>query len=89
MSTIREKGIVMSEVARLRAQIEAEYAAAQQGLTGLAAGTARHTFLLARMERTWHLTEQLAGLVGIEEAAAILVEAMEGSDLPQPPGAPS
>jgi hypothetical protein len=73
-----------SEVARLRQQIEQEYEAAQRALHGLAAGMARHDFISARMERTWLLTEQLADLVGIEEAAAILVEAMEGETVQRP-----
>jgi hypothetical protein len=40
-----------SEVARLIQSIEAEYHAAQQGLIGLAQGTARHQFITARMEK--------------------------------------
>lgn len=39
-----------SEVARLLAQISAEYEAAQRGLTGLAYGTSQHEFITARME---------------------------------------
>jgi hypothetical protein len=31
------------------------------------------------MERTWHLTQELVGLVGIKQAAVVLVEAIEGS----------
>ena len=68
-----------SEVARLRARIEAEYQAAQRALHSLAAGTARHDFICARMERMGEAVGQLAAIVGIEEAAAILVDAMEGS----------
>ena len=67
-----------SEVARLRAQIAEEYEAAKRAIHGLAAGTARHQVITARMERTWQLAEELADIVGIEEAAAMLVEAMEG-----------
>jgi hypothetical protein len=77
-----------SEIKRLRAQIEAEYEAAQRALTGLAAGTARHEVIAARMGRAWELTEQLADLVGVEEAATILVEATEGKEAP-PNSAPS
>ncbi len=40
-----------SEVASLMQRIDLERAAAQQGLTGLAYGTARHDFITARMER--------------------------------------
>jgi hypothetical protein len=39
-----------SEVARLLKQIREEYAAAQQGLSGLAYGTSRHAFITAKME---------------------------------------
>jgi hypothetical protein len=67
-----------SEVARLRRQIQAEYEAGTQALSGLACGTARHQFITARMERTWQLTQELVGLVGIEQAAAVLVETMDG-----------
>ena len=72
-----------SEIARLRAQIEAEYEAARLGLTGLAEGTARHQIISARMERIGSYVDDLTALVGIEKAAAILVEAMESQ--PQPP----
>jgi hypothetical protein len=40
-----------SEVASLMQRIDLEREAAQQGLTGLAYGTARHDFIIARMER--------------------------------------
>ncbi len=53
-----------SEVARLLAQINAEYEAAQRGLSGLACGTSRHDFITARMERMGQLHNQLQSLVG-------------------------
>jgi hypothetical protein len=40
-----------SEVASLMQRIDLEREAAQQGLTGLAYGTARQDFIIARMER--------------------------------------
>ncbi len=40
-----------SEIASLMQRIDLEREAAQQGLTGLAYGTARHDFITARMER--------------------------------------
>jgi hypothetical protein len=40
-----------SKVASLMQRIDLEREAAQQGLTGLAYGTARHDFIIARMER--------------------------------------
>lgn len=53
-----------SEVARLLAQINAEYEAAEQGLTGLAAGTAQHAFMTARTEHICKLHKELRTLVG-------------------------
>ena len=52
-----------SEVARVLAQIEAEYDAAQRGLTGLAE-CARHAAITARMENIGRLHEHLHTLVG-------------------------
>ncbi len=69
-----------SEVARLRAQIEAEYAAAQRGLTGYAI-TARHAFITARLERIGSCHETLIGLVGEQEATRVMAEALEGDPL--------
>ena len=53
-----------SEVARLLAQIDAEYEAAERGLTGLALGTARHDFITARLEQISHTCTRLQALVG-------------------------
>jgi hypothetical protein len=61
-----------SEVARIREQIQAEYQAAQQGLSGLASGTARHDFITARTEHIGALHEKLAEIVGPDEAIAII-----------------
>ncbi|MBV9227842.1 MAG: hypothetical protein JOZ18_00920 [Chloroflexi bacterium] len=69
-----------SEVARLRAQIEAEYEAAHAALHGLASGCARHEVITARMERMSEYVSKLAALVGIEQAAALLAETLEGND---------
>ena len=69
-----------SEVARLRAQIAAEYEAASRGLCGLASGTARHAVINARMERMSECVSKLAALVGVEQAAAMLAETLEGND---------
>lgn len=63
-----------SEVARLRQRIEEEYEAAWQGLYGLREGTAKHEFITARMEQMGSYHNDLAGLVGAEEAASILCE---------------
>ena len=60
-----------SEVARLLAQISAEYEAAQNGLHGLAQGRARHSFITARMENMGKLQVELEKLVGDEAIGMI------------------
>lgn len=67
-----------SEVRRLLAQIDAEYAAAKRGLNGLAQGVSQHAFITARMERVSELHSELSGVVGSrEEAMRLLVEHQE------------
>ena len=63
-----------SEVARLLQQIETEYEAAKQGLSGLSYGTARHDFINARMDQVAVCHEQLAAQVGEEEATRLIYE---------------
>ena len=63
-----------SDVARLLRQIDLEYEAAQQGLTGLSFGTARHDFINARMEQVAVCHEQLTAQVGEEEATRLVFE---------------
>jgi hypothetical protein len=71
-----------SEVARLLAQIGAEYEAAERGLKGLATGTARHEFINHKMERIGELHASLHSLVG--ERAMLLIagqiEAVPGDE---------
>jgi hypothetical protein len=62
-----------SEVARLLAQINSEYEAAQRGLFGTAAGSSRHDFITKRMETVGQLHEQLHDLVG-DAAIAMIAE---------------
>ncbi len=61
-----------SEVARLRAQIRAEYQAAQCGLSGLSSGGARHDFIAARTEAIGRYHEELVELVGSDQAISII-----------------
>lgn len=63
-----------SEVARLLGQINAEYEAARQGMTGLAQGVGQHRFITKRMERIAELHAQLRNLVGYEAMALITRE---------------
>lgn len=67
----------ISEVARLRAQIEQEYAAGMWALSGLASGTARHDFINARLEHMERSHARLSELIGEERATAILCEVFE------------
>jgi len=66
----------MSEVARLREQIAAEYMSAKWGLTGLAYGTAKHSFITARMENMQTYHAQLQTLVH-EQATPLVAETLE------------
>jgi hypothetical protein len=63
-----------SEVARLLAQINSEYEAARQGLSGLAQGVGQHRFITRRMEHIAELHCQLRNLVGDEAMALITRE---------------
>lgn len=64
-----------SEVARLLAQINEEYEAAQRGLSGLAQGTSQHRFINKRMERIGECHSQLRSILGNE--AMILIAAQQ------------
>jgi len=66
-----------SEVARIRQQIAEEYQAAQRGLYGLTAGTCRHQFITARMQRMSEAFSQLSALVGSpQEAMGMMVDTL-------------
>jgi hypothetical protein len=62
-----------SEVARMRRRIDLEYEAARQGLHGLAAGSARHDFITARMERFAQKVFDLRTAGRVEEADALML----------------
>jgi hypothetical protein len=66
-----------SEVARLLAQIRAEYEAAQRGLTGLAQGTAQHAIITQRMENMGRCQQQLEHLVGPMPAIAMIADCLD------------
>jgi hypothetical protein len=75
-----------SEVARLLAQISAEYEAAERGLQGLASGTVRHHFINAKVERMSELHDSLRTLVG-EQAIALIAKELEAlPDATRQPG---
>lgn len=64
----------MSDIARLRAQIEAETLAMQQALNGYAS-TARHDIINARYRAMNDYHQQLIDAVGADKAGAILFAA--------------
>ena len=66
------------EVARLLDQIREEYEAAMRGLSGLAHGVSRHSFIVTRMENMGQLQTQLDELVG-DDAPALVVTALESA----------
>lgn len=67
-----------SEVARLLEQINAEYEAAERGLTGLASGISQHSFITKRMENISRLHKQLHTLLG-DDAMALITEQLGNS----------
>jgi hypothetical protein len=62
----------VSEVARIRQQIELEMDAMRYALSGLSLGTARHSFIQAKMEKIGECRHSLAHHIG-EDAASQLV----------------
>jgi len=66
-----------SNVARLLQQIDEANEAAYQALYGLAAGIARHDIISAKLEYIGQCHEQLAELVGEDEAAALVCQIIE------------
>jgi hypothetical protein len=65
-----------SEVARLRAAIEAEYQSAQQAISGFA-NVGKHEYITARMENMGKLHAELQQID--EGADQFLVDTMEGN----------
>lgn len=65
-----------SEVARILTQIVQEYEAGQNGLYGIAQGTARHSFITARMENMARLQNELEKLVG-EQAIGLVAQRLD------------
>jgi hypothetical protein len=70
-----EKAFNQSEIARLLSQTEAEYVAAQRGLSGFAE-SARHAAITARMEHVGQLHEDLQAIVGAE-AMRLIAERLD------------
>jgi hypothetical protein len=68
-----------SEIARLREQIELEYQAAYHALHAPMM-TAPHAFINARFSSMQEHKEQLAHLVGEQEATKMVIEVMEQAE---------
>ncbi len=64
----------VSEIARLRQSIEEEIEAMHRGFSAIAAGTARHAFIKARMERIGSQQDLLAKHIGSSAAARVVCE---------------
>ncbi|HYU73058.1 MAG TPA: hypothetical protein VEL31_10300 [Ktedonobacteraceae bacterium] len=82
-----EAGKQRSEVARILAQISAEYESAQRGLTGLSLGSSMHEFITARMENMGQLHAELRDLVG-DAAIAMIAVQLDGVRDTTPPAQP-
>ena len=65
-----------SEVTRLRERIEAKTAAAYRAIYDPALGTAKHSFITARMENVERCRKELASIVGDERSMQLLCQAM-------------
>lgn len=66
-----------SEVARLRALIEAEYAAARSALMDSASGTAQHRIINAKLDRMSALSVELAGKLGKDDAMKMIIDILD------------
>jgi ribosome assembly protein YihI (activator of Der GTPase) len=66
-----------SEIGRLMALIDAEYYSAKQALYSVNLGTAKHSFINARINRIGQLSDELGLLIGKDEALSIIVEQMD------------
>jgi hypothetical protein len=64
----------MSEVAQLLQRISLEYEAATRGLTGSSAGSAKHSFITAKLEKIGAYHEQLVSVVGEVQATQLVIE---------------
>ncbi|GCE20890.1 hypothetical protein [Dictyobacter kobayashii] len=68
-----------SQVAVLRQQIESICFSMNRGLSGLASGTARHTFIVHKHMELQSAQEQLAHVIGDEKSIVTMCEIYERS----------
>lgn len=64
----------LSEIAQLRRQIAAEYAAMRFAISGLSQGMASHDFIRARFKNVGTCCDRLETHVGEQEATTIMCE---------------
>ena len=74
-----------SEVARLRAQIEAEHEAMVWAMTGLRDGNTKHAYISRRMGHLEITQKGLSKLVGEEAAMEIICEVWEKTPMQETP----
>jgi hypothetical protein len=67
----------MSELQNILRHIDLEVESMQRGLHGLAAGSARHDFIQARLENMSRAYEKLVPIVGSDNACGVLSHTME------------
>lgn len=67
-----------SEVARLKAEFELEYASAWAALHGPTQGNAQHKIITAKMERMSAIQDSLIAVMGEGRATRLVLELMEG-----------
>ncbi len=75
--------MVVSEVARIKGEIETAYFSGRLGLSGLASGVSRHAVMTTKTERIGHLHEELQTIVGVDQAMQVVAETL--AHLPETP----
>jgi hypothetical protein len=81
---LRSIAMPQSEIVQIRAKIEQEIISMRLGLNGLAAGTAKHAFIEAKMHCVGAYEKQLATHIGGEQAVLFscqtYIRVMEGKE---------
>jgi hypothetical protein len=73
--------MIQSEIARVRQQIATEYLSAQLGLSGLAEGASRHSFITTKMEQIGASLETLSQMMGKDQAIQVVAQTLQ--DVPE------
>ena len=72
-----------SEIARVKADIELHYRAAQYAQYATSIGTSQHKIISRNLTRVGERQEELVGLVGEEDATVFLIDTMNEVMRPQ------